>query len=252
MFRFLLGVILGVGTVYVINEHPDLAARAASSIKAELDRHIEQWLRRQSNGSNVSAASPAGLGPVREWTDSYAEQFSELGWRRLWHQLESSGYGRRAAAAAIILERSQLAADPAAVRKIEERYLRAADPQVRRTGFSYLGVLALLDIDPDRIESLCRSYVERHPSDEAADAALWALGQLGRTSLAQYFVSIAANPARYGPQLRRRALCCLARSGRYSREQRRSFLPLLEGHYRTSRDEQTRAWVAEAIRDCSA
>jgi len=251
MFRFVLGIVLGMGAVYVINEHPELAAQAAASVKAQLDRQLERWVQRHAGGSQSAEATLDDGEPAADKAASYRERLSGLSWQQLWQRLESGQYAERAAAAEIILERSKLAAQPATVRQIERHYLRSADPQVRRAGFSYLGVLGLLDVAPGRIESLCRSYVERHGNDEASDAALWALGQLGRTSLAHYFISIAADPTRYGPQVRRRALCCLARCGRYSRQQRRSFVPLLEQLYRSSPDEQTRQWVAKAIRDCS-
>ena len=252
MFRFVLGMILGAGAIYVINEHPDLAAQAASSLKAQFDEQLEHWLRSEPVRSEPGADSFAGRVELGEAIERHKEQLAQVGWYQLWQQLHSSEYARRAAAAAIILERCGIPAASGSIRLLRQRYLRSADPQVRRAGFSYLGVLALLEVEPDQIESLCRSYVEQHPADEATEAALWALGQLGRTSLAQYFISVAADPGRYGPQARRRALCCLANCGRYNREQRRSFLPMLQELYRNSSDEQTRAWAAKAIRDCSA
>jgi hypothetical protein len=253
MFKFLFGAAVTSVAFYVMGNHPEWVQRTVALGR----RQIAVASRNVSAMASSENASPASRLEDRPTTinSTRARQrvsdMKALPADELWQVMDGDDYDSQAAAALVLLARAKIPASAEGIAVVNRKYLKSNRPELVRTGFSYLGLLALQDVPDISIIRSVQGYVERHPQDPACDNALWALGQLGSEQMVPYFFEVAENERKYGPAARERAFCCLVQCGRYSLARRSEMVPSLIEIYEESRDPQTRVWTLQALAHCA-
>jgi hypothetical protein len=254
MFKFTMGAVTSALFCYVLTKHPELVKKGVQAAREQLavaTRNLAAATsseHRSRDSYEPDDASPRiHSGRAR----ALAGDMEQMSHDELWAVMDDSDFDRRAAASQILLSRADIPASSDGIQVVKERYFRSGKTDDLKTGFSYLGLLAMQPVPEDQIKQQSQRFVERHPRHEACDYAVWSLGELGSEDLIPYFFQIIEDPGKYGPVARERAFCCLAQCGRYSPRQRAAMVPEIIRTYDNAHEAQTRTWCMQALSHCA-
>ena len=253
MFRFMFGAAVATAAIYSLSHHPDLIHQTVDIGREQLElasENISGMLQKDAfAGNNPLPAESADLDDSQ--VQRLVPQMRSMSTERLWRVMDEDDFNRRAAAACVLLHRSNIPATAEGVKIVQQEYLLSGGSEDASTGFSYLGLLAYQDVPETEIVRSAKGFVESHPQDPACDHALWALGELGSEQVANYLFGVISQEWKYSAAARERAFCCLSRCGRYVPEQRQEMIPRFIEVYDRGRQYETRLWSLQAMALCA-
>lgn len=160
--------------------------------------------------------------------------------------LNSDDLAVRAAAIELDLAGLNVEKSAATLNRLEPD-ARHGDQGPRANALWRIGLLGNRGVQPERAFEILMSAIR----DENVNVRYWAvegLAYLGTEEVIMPLLSVFHDDA--SPMIRERAACSLAQSGMLSAALRRTAIPyLLDFAEETTLDDQTRAWVFQALRD---